>query len=166
MSDLTQQKLKGLLSYNPASGEFTWLKSISKRIRVGDLAGYSNSNSDSYVFIRIAGTLYRAHRLAWLYEYGKWPDEDIDHIDRNKRNNAIANLREVTDSQNLFNASIRSDNSSGVKGVSFSRRDCAWRAYINVNGKHRSLGNFKTKAEAVSARRLGEAAHEQAVYIK
>ena len=166
MSDLTQQELKDLLSYDPVSGEFTWLKSISKRIRIGDSAGYSNSNLDSYVFIRIFGTLYRAHRLAWLYVYGKWPDEDIDHIDRNKRNNAIANLREATDSQNLFNASVRSDNSSGVKGVSFSRRDCVWRAYINVSGKHRSLGNFKTKDEAACARKLGEAAHEQAVYMK
>ena len=158
---MNAELLRKILTYNEVTGIFTWNVKTSRRIRVGDTAGYRGE----YVFIRIHDELYRAHRLAWLYINGEWPSEDVDHIDKNPYNNAISNLREATDSQNLFNTSIRSDNTSGVKGVSFSARDNVWRAYVNSGGKQKNLGCFKTKAEAVVARLLGEAQHEHSAYL-
>ena len=89
MSQLTQERLKELYSYNPETGEFTHLLSWGKRKR-GDVAGYVHPTK-RYRYIRIEGKSYFAHRLAWLYVYGKWPEDQIDHIDGVRDNNRIAN---------------------------------------------------------------------------
>lgn len=147
------EELRRVLSYDSDTGEFKWLARISKKNRVGEQAGYTGS----YVFIRLYGILYRAHRLAWAIYYGQWPEKDIDHIDRNKPNNRIKNLRLVSDSENLFNTNLRPDNTSGHKGVSWSERDQVWRAYIsNGSGKQIHLGLYKSMDEAISARKREE----------
>lgn len=154
VQELTQKRLKELLHYDPETGLFTWKSGASRRVRVGDVAGYLGM----YVFIRIQGVLYRAHRLAWLYMHGSWPKSDIDHWDRNKHNNAIANLREASDSENLFNIGTRSDSTSGVSGVSWAKREGLWRAYIaGENGRQMSLGYHKSIHDAVAARKSAEA---------
>ncbi len=151
--ELTQERLKEVLHYDPETGVFTWKVRTSKRVRIGDRAGYFGT----YVFIRLLGELYRAHRLAWLYAYGTWPTKDIDHWDRNKHNNSLANLREVTVSENLFNIGVRSDSTSGVSGVSWSKRDQVWRAYIaGKSGRQINLGSYKSKSAAIKARRVTE----------
>lgn len=147
------EELRRVLSYDPDTGELRWLAKVSKRNIVGKPAGYTGN----YVFIRLYGILYRAHRLAWAIYYGQWPEEDIDHIDRNKLNNRIKNLRLVSDSENLFNTNVRPDNTSGHKGVSWSERDQVWRAYIsNGSGKQVHLGVYKSKDEAIFARKREE----------
>jgi len=158
---VNQSRLKTLLQYAPESGEFIWLKPTSKAVRAGDKAGYRRD----YVFIRIYGQLFRAHHLAWLYVYGKWPTMNVDHIDRDGCNNAISNLRLVTQSQNLFNTPLRPDNTSGHRGVNWTAKDSRWRAYINVNGRNIGLGYFKTKDEAISARKMAELKYEVAEYL-
>lgn len=90
---------------------------------------------------------YFAHRLAWIYVYGVAPDK-IDHIDGDRDNNRIANLRACTNSQNSANSRIRSDNSSGLKGVSWDCTKKKWVAQIRCHGKSFHLGRFKSKIDA------------------
>jgi len=98
---ITQDKLKEILDYNQHTGLFTWkkIKKYSNR-SVGDIAG---SLSLGYVVIGIDKKIYKAHRLAWLYVYGEFPKEQLDHINGNKEDNRICNLREANQSQNNFN---------------------------------------------------------------
>lgn len=99
---MTQEELHQLLEYNPETGEFFWKSCVSKRIKVGQKAG-SICKIHGYELIGIKNKQYRAHRLAWLYVYGKWPNPEIDHINRVKTDNRIANLREADRSMNNLN---------------------------------------------------------------
>lgn len=145
---LDRQTLKRLLHYSPESGLFTWLVKSNGRVRVGQTAG--SPNSDGYIQIKIFRRLYGAHRLAWLYVYGYWPPQEIDHINGNVADNRIENLREANRHEQMWNRKRPVTNTSGFKGVSFyKRRDC-WRANIANGGKLVHLGYFKTP----------EAAHE------
>jgi len=96
--------------------------------------------------------MLKAHRLAWAHYYGVWPTKRLDHIDGNSANNAIANLRECTMSQNLGNAKKRADNTSGYKGVYRSNyrkhQNKPWTAEIRIDGKKRHIGRYKTPADA------------------
>ena len=84
--------MKDLLNYDPDTGDFTWKVSTSNRVRVGQVAG--TLRHDGYIRIKVNGKLYLAHRLAWFFVYGVWPVEFLDHIDQDKSNNRINNLRE------------------------------------------------------------------------
>ena len=108
------------------------------------------------MLIRLQSRLHKAHRLAWFYVYGSWPNDQIDHINRNKTDNRIANLREVTNKQNQQNASKRSDNTSGHPGVSWYKRDSKWQARIKHNQKDTHLGYFENLEEAIAARKAAE----------
>lgn len=118
---LTQSRLKEVLEYNPSTGVFIWIKKThpSVRIEIGQIAG--SIRPDGYNQIMIDCYPRLAHRLAWLYVYGSFPEKEgknfIDHIDGNRANNAIENLKEVSQSQNNRNAQIRCDNTSNVVGV-------------------------------------------------
>ena len=142
--DLTQSYLKSLLHYEPVTGVFTWLVSRAKA-RVGAVAGTPNENG--YIRISIDRRMYRAHRLAWLYVTGEWPQDQIDHRDMNKANNAFDNLREANNSQN--NANRQGWNKVGIKGV--TQRGNRFTAQITINGKRSYLGMFKTSIEAHAA---------------
>src|SRR3990167_7311165 len=144
---LIAERLRELFSYNPESGIFTRLVSTSSNARAGDIAGWANSKG--YMFIRIDGHKYKAHRLAWLYVHGEWPNGDLDHIDGHRDHNWIGNLRPATRSQNIAN--MRNTNISGFKGAT-RRRDCRrWSAQITVNGRKRHLGLFNTPEAAHAA---------------
>ena len=94
---LTAERLREVMSYDPETGVLTWRKKTGRkgRVVVGRAAG--NYDPDGYICVRIDRKNYKAHRLAWLYVYGTWPDNRIDHIDGIKDNNAITNLlREYT----------------------------------------------------------------------
>lgn len=143
---VTQARLKEVFNYDELSGLFTRLLSTSSNCKVGDVA--SCIDSGGYIVIRIDGTLYRAHQLAWLYMYGEWPKHRVDHKDRDTLNNRIKNLRSATIKQNAENSKDRSDNTSGFRGV-VKRRDCnRWVAQIRHNGSNVYLGIFKTPEEA------------------
>ena len=145
-SDLTAARLRALLSYDCESGSFRWLR---PRGKAASKPTAGSSDSGGYIKIGIAGHDYRAHRLAWLYVSGEWPKGQLDHMDGNPSNNAIANLRDVPQHVNQQNQRRpHADNAHGFMGV--SRRKNCWLARINSNGVHHYLGVFRT-AEAAHA---------------
>jgi len=147
-SQLTQGRLKQLLHYDPLTGVFT-RRMPSGNAHVGDIAGWRMPIN--YWGINLSGRQYYAHRLAWLYVYGEWPRDQIDHINGNKTDNRIRNLREANDQQNRRNMGLPRTNTSGFKGVVWFRRDSRWRAQIMLAKKGIHIGYFDTKEEASAA---------------
>lgn len=154
MQELTQARLKELLSYDPDTGIFVWLINRPPYVSINSIAG--SLNDRGYRHISIQGKKYKAHRLAWLYIYGKFPDGDIDHINRDRDDNRIANLRDTTRSVNLQNCTINKTNTSGVKGVSWDKRRQKWQAWVKINTAQKFLGYFKIIEEAKAAREKAE----------
>lgn len=149
MNKLTQEKLKNLLYYNENTGVFTRASKTTGRCRsVGSVVGYVNK-SHGYRCVNVCGNDYMAHRLAWFYMTGEWPKNYIDHIDRDRANNAFSNLREATNSENQQNQ-LRPGkaNTSGFLGVSFHKRTKKWAANIMLNKKSKSLGYFDSPEDA------------------
>lgn len=134
----TQQELLSLFDYR--DGVLYW-KRAGKGRNTTNRAGYLDSFS-GYAYVRINKKLYRSHRLIWCMFHGYEPSE-IDHINRNRADNRIDNLREVSRTQNNYNHPIRTDNTSGVKGVSWNKIKNRWRVYINVEKQRLELGHFK-----------------------
>lgn len=149
---ITQERLKELLSYDPVTGLFTRRITINYNARAGDCAG---CDCRGYLLMNVDGVKHRLHRLAWLYVYGYMPKE-IDHINRDGRDNRISNLREVTRAENNLNQGLRRDNKSGVKGVRWRADRSKWEARIKTSGSLQILGLFTTKEEAVAARLKAE----------
>jgi hypothetical protein len=145
----SQARLKELMHYNPQTGVFVWLVSPARCVKAGDIAG--STNSEGYTVIGLFNRGWMAHLLAWYYMTGYWPtaDEEVDHRDTNQGNNAFSNLRLDTTRQNAQNASMRSDNTSGFKGVSRIRNK--WQARVSVKGVSHYLGVFSTREEAGAA---------------
>lgn len=152
---LTAEILRDLLHYDPATGVFTRIKIVgpNSRIRIGDVAG--SLNHDGYWRIKIGGRTgraYGAHRLAWLYMTGKWPEGEIDHEDLDPSNNRWKNLRAANRSTNIANTKRRSDNTSGLKGVYRGQgQKRPWRAEITLHKKRVFIGAFETMEEAKAA---------------
>ena len=149
---LTQERLKESLQYNLKTGIFTRKVSICSA-KKGDLAG---SVMHGYLQTRVAGTAYLNHRLAWLYIYGYFPENNIDHINRNKKDNRIENLREVSHTCNLRNTGNPKNNTSGVKGVCRYKTTNKWKAFIKTDGEEKYLGVYENFCNAVCARLAGE----------
>lgn len=144
MKSLEHRRLLELLHYDPAKGIFVWKKQRSQ-MPAGSLAG--TPHNCGYWHINVAGQLYLAHRLAWFYVTGKWPTNQIDHINGDRRDNRFENLRLANGSQNNANARLRKDSSSGFKGVSFHKQRRMWRSTICIDGKQKHLGLFSTPEE-------------------
>jgi hypothetical protein len=145
---ITQEQLMQLVHYEPTTGVFTRIRSHRKD-RLGKEPG--GLNTKGYVQIRINNKLYLAHRLAWLYVYGEFPINQIDHIDGQKTNNKITNLREATNKQNQENTPLKSNNTTGFRGVHFNKKNNNYRAYICHNRRQISLGSFATIDLAINA---------------
>ena len=146
MTELTQEQLQELLSYDHDTGIFTNLKSRGA-VKIGSVAGYKNPNG--YIYIAIDYKRYLAHRLVWLYIYGEFPVNQIDHINEIRDDNRIVNLRLATDLENKHNqSSPRTNTTSGYLGVGWHKGEKKWRARIMVNGKQKHLGYFDTAEEA------------------
>jgi len=154
VTDITQEILKSLLDYNPDTRVFIWRVKPRYKIEIGSIAG--GVTDEGYRRIRIRGKFYKEHRLAWLYVFGKFPDNMIDHINRNRADNRICNLRDVSGSVNQHNCKTRTDNTSGVKGVYWHKATQKWCAYIILNNKQKHIGLFITMEEAVVARQAAE----------
>ena len=135
---ITSDRLKQLLTYDPATGIFT-----RKVLAGGQMPGSKAGSLDAYGYVCIAvdGRNYKAHRLAWLYMHGAWPTCDLDHKNEVKTDNRIDNLREITKKKNTWNCSnARSNNTSGLRGA--SKHKCGFQASICINGKQMYLGLF------------------------
>ena len=148
---LTQERLKELLNYDASTGVFT-RKVSTNGAKAGDIAG--RKTKGRYVEIRVDGGRYLAHRLAWLYMYGEFPSDDIDHINHIKTDNSLANLRVASKAENQKNRSLSIRNKTGVSGV--CPHNSGW--YVRV-GKSDYLGLYKDFFEAVCVRKSAENAH-------
>lgn len=144
---LTQGRVKELLLYNSEHGTFVW-KGSRKGVpnKKGLNAGYVHSTKNH--FICIAGVKYRAHRLAWLYMTGKWPKNEIDHVNLNRLDNRWKNLREATHSQNNANTAKRANHSGRFKGAYFHKLTGKWRSQIKKDGRLYYLGLFDAEEQA------------------
>lgn len=136
--------LKELMVYDRNTGVFRSVK---------DNKILGSDNSSGHLKTQIGTKQYVLHRLAWLYEQGEWPVGIIDHIDHNRKNNAIENLRDVSIKENSKNQRIGKNNKSGVTGVFWNAGKNKWQACIKVDGKNKHLGYFVNIEDAVGVRR-------------
>ncbi len=147
---LTASRARELLDYNPETGVFTWKVKASSRAMPGDLAG--SLTKQGYWRVHVDGCAYKAHRLAWLHVHGEWPSQHIDHINGDKLDNRIANLRDVSLSVNQENRrAAEKGAASKLLGVCWASARQTWQAQICVRGRRMFLGYFKTEHEAHSA---------------
>lgn len=145
---VSSEYLRSVLAYDESTGDFRWKDQLPN---VKSLVAGHLTKKTGYRVIGLDGRLYLAHRLAWLYMHGEFPDKAIDHIDRNRDNNAKANLRLATPSENAANTGLRATNKSGFKGVSWCATTEKWRATITYNGKQKSLGRHLCRESAMAA---------------
>ena len=139
--EMSAEFLRKHLAYDPTTGNFTRLKGQN----VGKHAGYVNY--DGYVLISISNVDYRAHHLAWLHFYGEPAQGFLDHMNGDRGDNRIVNLRSATRDQNNQNRA----STSGFKGVSWSKQKQRWRARIQAGGRRIELGRFATPEAAHAA---------------
>jgi len=149
-SDLTQEYLKSILSYDPDTGVFTNLVNRRPKAKAGEEAGCVTSNG--YRIIKIAGVINCAHRLVFLYMDGEFPPEQVDHINGNRSDNRRLNLRKVSNRENQRNKSAHPRNTSGFTGVFLHKSASKWVAAIKVDYKTIHLGFFTEKSDAIAAR--------------
>ena len=147
---LTQDIIRKLFDYD--DGNLIRRSSVSNNTEIGDIAGYINSAGSGYLQIMIGGKSYSNHRIIWLWQYGYLPENFIDHIDRNTLNNRIENLREVSQSCNMRNAKQHHDNTSGVKGVIYNKKNNKWIGQISNKRKTCHSKSFDDFVEAVAHR--------------
>jgi hypothetical protein len=150
INSLTVERVRELLDYNQQTGIFTRKVRQNNRMKVGEVAG---SNNGGYVCLSVDGKTYKAHRLAWFYSFGSWPENVVDHINGKKDDNRLSNLRDVTHRHNAQNRTIPPKHSSiGLLGVTKDTRpkmkSAKYIAQININGKHEYIGRFDTPEEA------------------
>lgn len=147
---LTAEQVRNCLDYDPLTGKFRWRVTRGCRYR-GSPAG--TKSHDRYT-IQVEGCRQETSVLAWLHYYGEWPKGEIDHINLDKGDDRIENLRDATISQNEMNKGIRKDNTSGFKGVAFDSRSGKYIAKINVRGEKYPLGYFREAEHAGAAYRI------------
>ena len=148
-----QDLLKELLHYEPSTGLFTW-KVARGRCKAGSVAGCPDE--EGYILLRVGGTLYKAHRLAFLYMTGEWPEHQVDHVNGAQGDNRWSNLRQCTAGENMQNAGVRKSK-SGFTGV--HPVNGRFRAYITVNGERKNLGTYDTAEQAYAVYVTAKAQH-------
>lgn len=157
---LTQDQLVKLLHYDPEGGVFT-RRTSARGVRAGIAGSTAKLGRDkSYVRVRVLGKDYYAHRLAWLYMTGRFPDGEVDHEDGDGTNNKWDNIKRCVDHRtNSRNRSLSSRNKSGVMGVQWDVRRKLWRARLCIDGKDITLGRFSDKGEAEGVVKAARAEH-------
>jgi len=156
--ELTQEYLMQLLSYDKETGDFVWLVPYGPIVKKGDVAGtlFLCPNGKKYLRIGINKKHYRAHRLAFFYVNGEWPENEVDHQDGNGLHNWWDNLRLATKSQNQRNRRLNKNNKSDVCGVCFDKERNKWVASIRGNERLVKLGRHEDKFEAICLRKSAE----------
>ena len=170
-SDITLEVMNECIHYDPDTGEIRWkVRPVSHFYspKVGEawnrrLAGnhWRVNKYSGYLTSTLSGVPLRGHRVAWFIFHGEWPDGFLDHIDGDKTNNRIANLRVVDPAESSKNKGKQVRNKTGINGVSFdsTRRKKPWRVYIGIKGNGTFIGGYETKAEAKKAREDAEIEH-------
>lgn len=157
--EIDPQILRKLLRYEPETGKIYWSSNPAdfvgvEGVRIGNRIGrecFTRRNSGGYLCGDLFGKPWPAHRVAWATWFGFWPCL-IDHINGNRMDNRLANLRAASSIESNRNRSRFSNNSSGMTGVHWHNRDCRWYAVISDQGRQKHLGYFATREEAILAR--------------
>lgn len=145
----SQKDLREKLKYDSETGLFYTLRKTARSAK-GDVV--SSVRKDGYRRVNVFGGKFLAHRLAWFYMFGVWPDSDIDHIDGDPSNNAFANLRVVTRSENIQNQrKVRRNSKTGINGICWDAARCAYRVQLKILGKVKCGGYFADIDDAVIA---------------
>ena len=152
---ITQEILKEYLQYFPETGVFKWVKTSSNRAKKGNIAGGSTVEN-WYATLSFMGKQYLAHRLAWFYMTGSFPEKHIDHINHDKTDNRWSNLRQADEKTNGRNMSKQKRNKSGVTGIRLNKKYNKWQVEIIYNRKYIYLGFYDYFFEAVCARKSAE----------
>lgn len=152
-----QALLRKLFDYDPSTGVVTRLVCTANRHVVGEPVG--SSGARGYLQATIHSKKYPLHRLIWMWMYGKWPPQMVDHIDRDRTNNRLSNLRCVTHAENCHNQGRGRRNWSDYIGVSWDKSRCLWTSGICVDGRRRNLGRFLTPELASAAYLAAKAIH-------
>lgn len=146
--NLTHSRVLELFDLDAERGVLTRKVRTTNSVRVGDPVG---TLSNGYLRARVDGCHVSVHRLIWFYVNGVWPVEEIDHINGIKSDNRIANLREASRSQNNRNCPVRSDSSTGLRGVCWNNGRSSYRVAIRINGRRVLLGTFHDAEQAHAA---------------
>lgn len=163
----TPEVLRQLLRYEPETGKLFWKTRPEHMFQSGtrpsadSAIAWNNKFAGKEALYAIGtagypqGTVwcknYRAHRVAWAIYYGRWPDGIIDHVNGDRTDNRITNLRDASLAQNMCNRPAPSDNKSGFKGVYWNSRENKWHVQVSFNGKRKSGGYYRNKEDAVRA---------------
>lgn len=153
---MTQEEAKRFLDYDAESGIFTWKSKPSHRVNIGAIAGSINP-TDGYWHIQFRRKKYKRSRLAWLYMTGRWPSDEIDHINRDCLDDSFGNLREASRTQNNANRRVMKSSRTQIKGVRVDGRYIV--ARVTIGGKRIKRG-FKT----LEAARLFYEAESSRIY--
>lgn len=151
------------MDYDPATGQFCWRNTFAagmccarlhSRPKPGDVVRGTRNQALGYLYIALLGKVYLAHRLVWLHVHGKFPARGlhIDHKNHDGFDNRLCNLRVATRSQNFANSRLRSDNTSGYRGVNWHSQGKKWRASVWFNGKEVKSKNYDDIRDAVKWR--------------
>lgn len=146
---LTRDQLVELLDYDPETGQFTNRITRNPRALVGQRAG--DPTGTGYWRVQINKSRYQAHRLVWLWAYGQFPDRQIDHINGDRSDNRLANLRLATNKENHENVKLRADSATGVRGVHLHTRGNRYIAQVCHNGVGKHIGSFRSLEDAQAA---------------
>ena len=156
------ERVKELLKYEPHTGSFVRLITVSNNARKVDRAGTINSNG--YWQISIDGVLYKASMLAWFYMTGEWPKSIGDHKDRKPYNDKWGNLRLAIKQQNAQNTGVRADSKTGIKGV--RRYQSGYRVELKIDGRKKHIGCFNTIEAASAAYAVKAKEHHKEFYFE
>jgi hypothetical protein len=148
-------KLRELFDYNAMTGTLSWRISTNNRVKAGD--PIKTKYRAGHLAVSIDGVRYLAHRVIWKMTTGEDPVDQIDHIDGDASNNSFANLRESDQSQNRMNSRKNSNNTSGVKGISYHKATNKWRATVGNGYASKQIGIFDDFQSAVEACNLARA---------
>lgn len=150
----TPEELRKRLRYEPATGKLYWLKGVCEIVEA-----FTSKDKNGYPASMINRKHVYAHRVIWAMVHGEWPTSSIDHINGQRDDNRIDNLRCVTHAENCKNKARRVDNTSGRTGVRLESRTGKWEARIRVDGCLIHLGTFQRFEDAVAAREKAEIEH-------
>jgi len=152
----TQEEVQRLFSYSAIEGVLTRRTTVSSNAKIGDVVGWTNG--DGYLCVRVNKTIYKVHQIVWLHVIGSWATGVIDHINRDKTDNRISNLRDTTVQVNNINKGVRKDSKTGVPNVTWRERDKRYYVACRRDGKQNYVGSFKTLelAEAMALKFVEE----------